>query len=266
MIGLVKSLTKPRILEHKDIQLSPLPWPDVACAWVYSSLLLPSDLSHSEDNIHKTIYTRRISGRFGIFRRSRDQFKMATSMNEQQTNMMSYEENELVSITPEDEQEAVNSLDNLVLSSDDEYFVDLDSSFNEKETTESCMTADDTDTDSDRPMTMSITKSLCTDTDSSNTVTDTVTVSVTATVTDHDDHIATTSTRPTNTMPTVDTTTRTRPTATPARFKCECCGKMYKREIFWQKHSLTCNIGKSKKRKNLSTPQATSRSTTVTGK
>ena len=87
------------------------------------------------DNIHKTIYTPRISGRFGIFRRSRDQFKMATSMREQQTNMMIYEENELVTITPEDEQEAVNSLDNLVLSSDDEYFVDLDSSFNERETT-----------------------------------------------------------------------------------------------------------------------------------
>ena len=48
---------------------------------------------------------------------------------------MSYEGNELVTITPEDEQEAVNSLDNLVLSSDDEYFVDLDSSFNERETT-----------------------------------------------------------------------------------------------------------------------------------
>ena len=60
---------------------------------------------------------------------------MATSMREQQTNMMSYEGNELVTITPEDEQEAVNSLDNLVLSSDDEYFVDLDSSFNERETT-----------------------------------------------------------------------------------------------------------------------------------
>ena len=60
---------------------------------------------------------------------------MATSMREQQTNMMSYEENELVAITPEDEQEAVNSLDNLVLSSDDEYFDDLDSSFNERETT-----------------------------------------------------------------------------------------------------------------------------------
>ena len=60
---------------------------------------------------------------------------MATSMREQQTNMMSYEENELVTITPEDEQEAVNSLDNLVLTSDDDYFVDLDSSFNEKETT-----------------------------------------------------------------------------------------------------------------------------------
>ena len=60
---------------------------------------------------------------------------MATSMREQQTNMMSYEGNELVTITPEDEQEAVNSLDNLVLSSDDEYFVDLDSSFNESETT-----------------------------------------------------------------------------------------------------------------------------------
>ena len=60
---------------------------------------------------------------------------MATSMREQQTNMVSYEGNELVTITPEDEQEAVNSLDNLVLSSDDEYFVDLDSSFNERETT-----------------------------------------------------------------------------------------------------------------------------------
>ena len=60
---------------------------------------------------------------------------MATPMREQQTNMMSYEGNELVTITPEDEQEAVNSLDNLVLSSDDEYFVDLDSSFNERETT-----------------------------------------------------------------------------------------------------------------------------------
>ena len=56
-------------------------------------------------------------------------------------------------------------------------------------------------------------KSLCTDTDSSNTVTDTVTVSVTATVTDHDDHIATT----------IDT----------ARFKCECCGKMYQLFIRW---------------------------------
>ena len=60
---------------------------------------------------------------------------MATSMREQQTNMMSYEGNELVTITPEDEQEAVISLDNLVLSSDDEYFVDLESSFNERETT-----------------------------------------------------------------------------------------------------------------------------------
>ena len=60
---------------------------------------------------------------------------MATSMREQQTNMMSYEGNELVTITPEDEQEAVNSLDNLVLSSDDKYFVDLYSSFNERETT-----------------------------------------------------------------------------------------------------------------------------------
>ena len=60
---------------------------------------------------------------------------MATSMREQQTNMMSYEGNELVTITPEDEQEAVNSLDNLVLPSDDKYFVDLYSSFNERETT-----------------------------------------------------------------------------------------------------------------------------------
>ena len=60
---------------------------------------------------------------------------MATSMGEQQTNMMSYEGNELVTITPEDEQEAVNSLDNLVLYSDDDYFVDLDYSFNERETT-----------------------------------------------------------------------------------------------------------------------------------
>ena len=40
-----------------------------------------------------------------------------------------------VTITPEDEQEAVNSLDNLFLTSDDEYFVDLDPSFNERETT-----------------------------------------------------------------------------------------------------------------------------------
>ena len=37
------SLFQPRILEHKDIQLSPLLRPDVACAWVYSFLLLPSD-------------------------------------------------------------------------------------------------------------------------------------------------------------------------------------------------------------------------------
>ena len=61
------------------------------------------------------------------------------------------------------------------------------------------MTADD------RPMSMKKVYALTLT--ASNTVTDTVTVSVTATVTDHDDHIATT----------IDT----------ARFKCECCGKMY---------------------------------------